>query len=280
MTLWARSLLLASLVSGALVDSAGAQGILVAPHAVVVDPQTRTGWLQLLNTGTEPAEVTIEAFFGYPVTDSTGQLTLRRVEQPDSSLPSAVAWIRAFPRRTVIPAQGRQTVRLMVTPPANTPPGEYWARLAITAQAGAVPLASQDTSQVISVGLNVQIRTVIALLYRRGTVTTGVTLSDLRAGVEQDSLTIRARLTRQGNGAYIGNVRGTLVNAGGKEVARFETPLGVYYQLDPRFSLPVAGLPRGEYRLRLEAATDRNDLPPDQLLRAPTVRDSIVVLLR
>jgi hypothetical protein len=71
-----------------------------------------------------------------------------------------------------------------------------------------------------------------------------------------------------------------LLNAGGREVGRFETPLGVYYQLDPRFSLPVAGLPPGEYRLRIEAATDRNDLPPDQLLKAPTVRDSIAVRLR
>ncbi|HEX9165394.1 MAG TPA: hypothetical protein VF862_05760 [Gemmatimonadales bacterium] len=280
MTLLARSVLLASLVSGALAGSAGAQGILVAPHAVVVDPQTRTGWLQLLNTGTEPVEVTIEAFFGYPVTDSTGQLALRTIEQPDPSLPSAVAWIRAFPRRAVIPAQGRQTVRLLVTPPAGTPAGEYWARLAITAQAGAVPLASQDTSQAISVGLNVQIRTVIALLYRRGAVTTGIAVSDLRAGVEGDSLIVRTRLSRQGNGAYIGNLRGALLNAGGREVARFEAPLGVYYQLDPRFSLPVGGLPPGEYRLRIEAVTDRNDLPPDQLLKAPTVRDSIAVRLR
>jgi hypothetical protein len=44
--------------------------------------------------------------------------------------------------------------------------------------------------------------------------------------------------------------------------------------------MPVAGLPPGQYSLQLEAATDRTDLPPEQLLTAPTVRDSVRVILR
>lgn len=259
---------------------ASAQGVLVAPHAVVVDPRTRTGWIQLHNTGVEAAEVVIDTFFGYPVTDSLGGLSLRQLDQPDSTFPSAAGWIRAFPRRMVIPAQSRQMVRLMVTPPAGTADGEYWARIAITAQSGALPASQQDSSQGISVGLNLQIRTVIALLYRKGGVTTGLSMTAPQAVVDHDSLVVRTRLVRQGNGAWIGNVRGTLINAAGTEVRRFETALGTYFELEPRFTLPVAGLPPGAYTLRLEAATDRNDLPPEQLLQAPTIRDSVRVTLR
>ena len=96
-----------------------AQGVLVAPHAVFIDHRTRSGWVQLYNPGTDPVEVSIEALFGYPITDSAGHLELRTIEKPDSTVPSAVEWIQAFPRRAVIPAQTRQTVRLLITPPAG-----------------------------------------------------------------------------------------------------------------------------------------------------------------
>jgi hypothetical protein len=273
------ALALSLLLAGPVADAA-AQGVLVAPHAVVIDPRTRTGWIQLHNTGLEPAEVTLETFFGFPVTDPSGTLTLQAIEQPDSSYPSAAAWVRAFPRRMVIPAQGRQTVRLMVSPPAGAVDREYWARIAITAQSGAPPAASGDSGAGISVGLNVQIRTVIALIYRKGTVTTALQLSDTRAAREGDSLVVRTRLVRQGNGAWIGNLRGLLLNAAGREVRRFEAALGAYYSLEPRFTVPAADLPSGQYWLVLEAATDRTDLPPEQLLSAPTVRDSARVVLR
>src|SRR2546427_894149 len=52
-----------------------------------------------LSRSPDPAEVTISTAFGYPITDSLGHITLRSVAQPDSTLPSAAAWIQAFPRR-------------------------------------------------------------------------------------------------------------------------------------------------------------------------------------
>jgi len=62
--------------------SAGAQGVLVAPHAVVIDHRTRSGALSLYNPGDEAAEVTLSTFFGYPVTDTAGEFDLRTVERP------------------------------------------------------------------------------------------------------------------------------------------------------------------------------------------------------
>lgn len=267
-------LLLAVPVPGA------AQGVLIAPHAVFIDHRTRSGWVQLYNPGTEATEVSIEALFGYPVTDSIGQLELRMVEHPDSTLPSAVAWIQAFPRRAVIGPLARQTIRLLITPPAGIGDGEYWARLAITAKAGAVPVVSTDTTQGITVGLNLEVRTIIPLLYRKGAVTTGLAVSGLRAAVDGDSLVVRARLARLGTAAYLGTVRGTLVNQGGVASGAFESPISVYYDLDPRFTIASAGLAPGRYRLRFEVVSERSDLAAEQTLRAAAVRDSIEVRIR
>jgi hypothetical protein len=43
--------------------------------------------------------------------------------------------------------------------------------------------------------------------------------------------------------------------------------------------MPLTGQPAGNYRLRIEAATERNDIPPDVLLHAAAARDSIAVTL-
>ncbi len=257
------------------VQWASAQGILVAPHAVFVDHRTRSGWVQLYNPTTEPSEVTVEALFGFPVTDSTGRMELRTIAQPDSTWPSAVTWIQAFPRRTVVPAQGRQTVRLLVNPPAGVGDGEYWARLAITAKAGAVPVTGADSASGITVGLSLEVRTVIPLLYRKGRPTTGVALSNLRTEVDGDSLVVRALFRRQGQAAFLGTVRGRLEDASGRAAGTFTQPISVYYDVDPRFTLSRAGLPPGRYRLTLEVVTERSDIAAEYLIPAPPARDAI-----
>lgn len=259
---------------------AAAQGVLVAPHAIFIDHRSRSGFVQLYNPGNAATEVSVEALFGYPVTDSLGNLELRTVEQPDSTQPNAMGWIQAFPRRMVIQPQGRQTIRLLVTPPQGIRDGEYWARLAITAKGGAVPVANADTTSGITVGLNLEVRTIIPLLYRKGPVTTALDVSNLRAAVVGDSLIIRARLARQGSASYLGTVRGALVNAGGTTTGSFESPISVYYDVDPRFTIGAAGLAPGRYLLRFSVTSERSDIPAEQTLKAPTVRDSIEVRIR
>ena len=255
---------------------AEAQGVLVAPHALFVDHRSRSGWIQLHNPGAEPAEVTLSLLFGYPVTDSLGYLELRMIEAPDSTLPSAMDWIQVFPRRMVVPPQGRQTVRLMVRPPAALPDGEYWARVMIAAKGGQAPVAGADSSAGIQVGLSLEVRTIIPLLYRKGTLKTGVVLSGLRASTVGDSLVVRTRMGRTGSAVFLGTVTGRLVNMTGTEVAGFQMPISVYYDLEPRFALSLAGVPPGDYRLQLDVASARDDIAPESVIPAATVSESIL----
>lgn len=252
-----------------------AQGVLVAPHAVYIDHRIRSGSLLLYNPNPDAAEVTISTLFGYPVTDSAGHMTLRVVEQPEPSEPSAAGWIQAFPRRLTVGPLERQTVRLLATPPPGLADGEYWARLVITAKGGQVPITGVTDTANIRVGLTLEVRTIIGIAYRKGALATGVALTDLRARFVEDSLEVRARLERRGNAAFVGTVRGELVDSTGAVRARFTTPLGVYYAIAPRFSAYVGRLPAGRYRLRFAVSTEREDLAPEVVLRAPAVRDSL-----
>ena len=262
----------------ALVSAAplAAQGVVVAPHAVFMDHRTRSGSVTLYNPGTEPAEVTISLMFGYPVTDSAGNIVLHTPETPGAGEPSAASWLQAFPRRlTVAPAE-RQTIRLLATPPVGLADGEYWARLVIAAKGGSIPVQGvSDTA--IRIGLTLEVRTIIGVNYRKGAVRTGVRLTGLRVERASDTLAVWARLDRDGNAAFIGSIRAELVDARGRQWGEFTSPLGVYRSMEPRFAVPVGILPPGTYRLRVELASQRDDLAPEVLLKVPPVRDSIEV---
>jgi hypothetical protein len=196
----------------------------------------------------------------------------------DPSMPSATGWIDAFPRKMTIPPLTRQTVRLLARPPQGLPDGEYWSRISISALGGAVPVTGADTGR-IAIGLTLEVRTIIPLIYRKGALTTGIAASNLRATPRGDSLIARVHLERRGTAAFVGMARGTLLNTAGGPVATFQQPVAVYYDADPAFELPVRGLAPGSYRLRLELDTDRTDIAPELLLRTATVRDSVEVVL-
>ncbi len=252
------------------------QGVLIAPHAVYIEHRVRSGSVLLYNPNTEPAEITISTLFGYPVTDSAGRILLRTVDAPDATQPYA-GWIQAFPRRLAVAPLERQTIRLLASPPPGLPDGEYWARLMIAAKGGRVPITGVTDTAAIKVGLSLEVRTIIGVAYRKGAVRTGVTLSRLRASVVRDSLEVWSRLERQGNAAYVGTVRGTLVDSTGMVRGEFSSPVGVYYTLEPRFTMFVGAPPPGRYWLRFETSSNREDLAPEVVLQSPPVRDSIEV---
>jgi P pilus assembly chaperone PapD len=256
-----------------------AQGVMIAPHAVFMSQGSRSGAVTLLNPGTEPVEVSVSVFYGYTATDSTGQLTLVTIDHPDSTQPSAADWLQAFPRRLTVGPQEQQVVRLLATPPANLPDGEYWARLAFTAKAGQLPVAGVSDTANIKVGLTLQVRTVIGLHYRKGSVRTGIAVSDLQAARQGDSVVVHARLERRGNAAYLGTVHGTVVGSNGKAVGTFQVPITVFYTNAPRWAVSIGDAPADRYRLRIDIVTDREDLQPEVLLPSPVVRDSVAVTL-
>lgn len=268
-------------VLGLGTSALAAQGVMVAPHAVYIDHRVRSGSLLLYNPGTEPVEVTISTLFGYPTTDSTGSIMLRTVETPDSTLPSALAWIQAFPRRLTVAPRERQTIRLLARPPVGLADGEYWLRLVIAAQAGRIPITGVSDTTAIQVGLTLEVRTIIGVSYRKGPVSTGVTLSQVRAQLVGDSLVTWSHLERRGNAAFVGTVRGTLVDSTGATRASFSSPLGVYFTMEPRLATAVGPprLSRGRYWLRYEVVAEREDLDPKVVLRAPAVRDSVQVVV-
>jgi hypothetical protein len=182
------------------------QSLMVASPAVAIDDGTRTGALTLINDGIIPVEASVSTFCGYPVTDSLGRMYLRTFDIVDDTMPCAAKWIQSFPRRLRIDGKSRATVRLLVTPPADLLPGEYWSRIMVSAKGGELAMTEMPAVSGIQATLALEIRSVIGLYYRKGNPQTGVALDALRASIRTDSLVGRIRLTRLGNAAFVGSI--------------------------------------------------------------------------
>lgn len=271
-----RSILwLAVLVVG--VTARGVMAIVVAPTAVYLSDRRPASAITLYNPSTDPEEVTVEARFGYPTTDADGKLLLHLDPGPDEDPRSAAGWIQALPRRLVVPPGERRVVRLLARPPQGLEDGEYWTRLMLTSRGQMIPVAGVPDSSDVQVGLDLEIRTVIAVTFRKGEVTTGLDVGGFEPRIDGDSLIVRPDFVRRGEGAYIGTLDFTLVDASGSEVAAWNELVAVYREYRRRYAYDVSSLPAGDYSLRLRLTTEREDVQPtDRLQTAPLELSALV----
>lgn len=251
------------------------EAIFVSPTAVFMDMRTRDAQVTIGNAGDRPEEATIELKFGFPDVDSAGTPFVRFVEDPGSEFPSAQDWIRPFPQRMRLEPGTQQVVRLLARPPADLPDGEYWTRMIVTGRGLTASLPTTDTA--VSVGVNLEIRLVTSVTFRKGRITTGVALRGLTAETDGDSLWVWAHLSREGNGAYHGTADIELVTLRGEVVRRWAMPLSVHYPMRRRFAYVAGTLEPGDYRVRFRLRAERRDLPSERVLAAPTVVDSVAV---
>lgn len=269
-------------VAGLLLGAAArAPSVLVAPHHIFIDHRVRSATIQLFNAGDQAEEVSIETVFGYPATDSLGRVYLYTEPAEGDTEPSgrsAAGWIRAFPRRVTVRPGQRQTIRLLAQPPADLSDGEYWTRVVVHAKGQHVPVAGIPDSANIQVGLDLEVRTVIALTYRKGDVETGVRLSQVAPRIVGDTLYARPLLERAGEAAYIGVLRTEVVDSSGEVVRQWEEQVAVYESLHRQLRYPVSDLASGPYKVRITASTDRHDIEPPDLLVTTPVGDSATVI--
>jgi len=259
----------ALLAAGLTVSAQSAHAVNVSPAMLYIDSRTREGTVTLFNGGQTPEEIDLGFQYGYHVAGDSGAVRLVLSETAPAGAPSAVTWLRAYPRRLVLAPGETQVVRIIVRPPAGLADGEYWARLVVNAvpQAAAV----EQTRGQATMRLRIGTRVVGAVQYRVGHPTTSLAVEQASASRTGDRVDLSLALVRGGNAAWIGRLRAKLLAADGTVLGEHTEPLTVYNGIRWRFSLPAGGRAAQVAAVEYTLDTRRDDLPAGTALPAAAV---------
>lgn len=244
----------------------------IAPVALYLGDDNKTGRLVVRNSSDKPQELTVELLFGYPATDKEGNVYLKTFESVPQGAPSATEWIRVYPRHLVLPPGQQQTIRFSARPPTDLPVGEYWIRPAIsTTNAKTI---ENDVSAGISTHINLIKRTILSLNYRHGKVQTGIEIKNITVKGKDGKLQLWTGLDRKGNAAYLGHVSVSLYK-GDTRVYHDQKEIAVYNQQTRSFGIDKDELLPGKYRAEISFTTRLRTRDNEDILAAPPVSKSI-----
>lgn len=272
-----RGAVAATAVVVALLLPALADAVSVSPVALYIDHRTRSETLTLYNPGEAAEEIEIGFAFGYARSDSTGEVTVMFSDDPAPvGEPSVVPYLRAFPRRLRLEPGERQVVRVLVTPPADLPAGEYWGRVMVTSRGGQAPI--EESRGDVQMQLSLTTVIAVAVNYRHGDVTTGLTVRSAEATETPETIDLVAEVDRTGNAAFLGRLVAEVVGPDGTVLVEHVEDMVAYVPTLWRFSLPR---PEGELgegavvRYRFEA--ERKGTPEGSILPARAVTGSVPI---
>lgn len=254
-------------------SSAVVRAVSVSPMSVFLEHRTRTGSITLYNPNPLPEEVEVSFAFGYPQSDSAGEVTVPLSAAAPAGEPSAVEWLRAFPRRLRLEPGQHQVVRILAQPPAELPDGEYWSRVVIVAAGGQPPVEEQVQPDV-HVAITMRTIVVGSINYRKGRLTTGVAVQSAHAEQTPEGARLTLDLERQGQAAYLGTIRVQALDAAARVVAEEDDVVSVYRTMRRRFTFPGAS---GVASFRYTLTTDRPELGQSNIIAAQPVTGSVQV---
>jgi hypothetical protein len=267
--------IVAAAVTAALLGAGAAalRAVSVSPMSVFMSHTNRTATITLYNPNPLPEEIDISFAFGYPQSDSAGNVSVPLSDVAPAGEPSAVPWLRAFPRRLVLQPGQQQVVRILAQPPAGLEDGEYWSRILVTATGGRPPV-EQQVQPDVRVAISMRTIIVASLSYRKGRPTTKIEMKDAGAFRTPDGLQVTLDMARAGEAAYLGRIRLELLDAAGAVVHEEEDIMSVYRTLRRRFIVP--GM-QNVVRVRYTIDTERPELGHANVIKAPSVGGTIDV---
>lgn len=243
-------------------------GVLVAPSVIVLDGKSKTGRMNLQNPSNSPKEVSISFSFGIPESDSLGNVNIFLRDTGITDSQSALGWVRAFPRKLIIPPNGSQVVRFIAKPPKGLDDGEYWVRVVVESQEGTTSIPTATDEEQITTQLNMIMRTAVMLKYRTGELVAALEIKDTEIIQNESSIDVMVDMTNKGNVSYIGVIECTLLDANKKEISKHHLQLAVYRDLKRRITLPLA---EGDFQRPYSVAVTitnkgRNDIPANEMV--------------
>jgi hypothetical protein len=240
----------------------GAQ-VIISPAVVLFADNERLASVAVRNVSGVPQEVSLGFRFGYPESDSAGNYTVRYDDAAAAGRYSMSDWVRAFPRQFVLPPGAEQVVRLVAQPPAGLADGAYWTRMAVASQPR---VAVADQPGRVAAQVVVRLEQITSVIYRRGQLTSAVSLGEITTHSENGGRYLLVPLSRTGSAPFVGSLSLVVRLPDGSSVARVQVPVLVYFNSVHRVRLPPEAWQSGvEHNVLVTVTAGREDLARKRL---------------
>ncbi|MCX8057472.1 MAG: hypothetical protein N3F03_07690 [Ignavibacteria bacterium] len=246
--------------------------ILISPYIVYTDDKNRIGNFIVQNESDNFYEISISFVFGYPVSDSTGQVVMKYLENDSAQVYSITNYIRAFPKKFLLEPKKRQVVRLTIKAPDSLPSGTYWTRIVTSA----VPFEEQQDT--VSKGITAKIKFVLnqvtTCLYRVQPAESGLELRSSGIKLDSNKVVLDVNVERIGNSPFIGSLNIKITDEKGLVVKEMSEYIPVYFQLQKRFYFDKSEFSAGKnYFIHISATNNEKEDIPESLLKILKVPD-------
>jgi len=250
----------------------------IAPVFVFMDDRNRFSSFVVLNGSNQNQEISVDFLFGYSSTDSLGNGFMVYDDPEAYAKFSVTDWVRAFPRTFVLEPGQRQTVRINARPPQEIADGMYWTRIRTTSNPQ-IPSVDELAVEGVRTQITFRFEQVTALFYKKGNLSTGLNLSNIRAVKDENQVSTMVDIVRTGNAPFFGSARIAIRSSDNRVVAENSFPVSIYFDGTRRFSIPVTGLQSGTYTIETRFESQRNDMPSQDIVQVtPITRTATVVI--
>lgn len=245
--------------------------VIISPYIVYMDDKDRYGSMIVQNESYEPYEISISFVFGYPVSDSLGNRTMKYIQYPDENVPSINNWVKAFPKKFVLQPKERQTIRLMSRPPTDLLPGTYWTR--IVTSSSPVETSVDTSTSGVSAKLKFVLNQVTTAIYRKEPANVDLKIDEPKIYLDStNTYQLLFPLQREGNSPFFGNLSLRVFNAQNELVHDEKEYLSIYFDLVRNFILPKEKFIQGKYHAELEVKfNEKEDISESKMEQKPNV---------
>ncbi|MBK8947011.1 MAG: hypothetical protein IPM32_17325 [Ignavibacteriae bacterium] len=249
--------------------------VIISPYVVYMDENNKFGSMIVQNESFDPYEITISFIFGFPISDSLGNRTMKYLENPNEEYPSLNNWITAFPKKFVLNSKERQTIRLMIKPPQNVEKGTYWTRIVTSSTP-----TNNDTTTSDGTGVTAKLKFVLnqvtTAIYRTDSVFTDLQIENAKIIKDStETFQLLYKINQLGNSPYYGNFNLSVTNSKGEIILEEQDYISVYYNIVRNYILPKEKFLSGNYTAKLLIKfNEKEDIPESKLVPPNDISNS------
>ncbi len=247
--------------------------VVVAPTILFMSDQSRFGTFVVMNRSNTPQEIGVSFKFGFPESDSLGNITMNYNDSLMAQEHSCESWLRGFPQKFILNPGQQQVVRLLASPPAGIQDGEYWTRLITSSTPQAKTIDTVRSG--ITANITFVLQQVTTVIFKKGYVNTSVQIQGLVSEQDSTSMNLMADVARGGNSPFFGRMSAVVKDHAGNTVYTNQQVLAIYQnKMVVKFPVPLSDLRSGSYTADFKLESERTDIPGEDMIKIPTVEKS------